>query len=231
MVFAGRSVLERKTVAEATAEELRMRILSGALQAGAQLRQEVLAAELGVSRIPLREALRLLEGEGLVTIVPHRGAVVSVLSPDEIGELFDLRVLIEPDLIRRAVPHMTPDDLREAEATLAGYKAALEHRDVGTWGRLNTRFHLALYRPARRPRSFALAQTLLDQADRYTRMQLLLTEGQLRAQQEHEALLAACRAGEIDRAGRLLDQHIRDAGRSLIEFMHRQAAKLPSPAL
>jgi DNA-binding GntR family transcriptional regulator len=231
MVFAGRNILERKTVAEAAAEELRMRILSGALQAGAQLRQEVLAAELGVSRIPLREALRLLEGEGLVTIVPHRGAVVSVLSPDEIGELFDLRVLVEPDLIRRAVPHMTPDDLREAEATLAGYKAALEHRDVGAWGRLNTRFHLALYRPARRPRSFALAQTLLDQADRYTRMQLLLTEGQLRAQQEHEALLAACRAGEIDQAGWLMEQHIRDAGGTLIEFMRRQAAKLPSPAL
>ncbi len=230
MVFAGRSVLERKTVAEAAAEELRMRILSGALQEGAQLRQEILAAEIGVSRIPLREALRLLEGEGLVTIVPHRGAVVSVLSPEEIGELFDLRLLIEPDLLRRAVPHMGPDDLREAEATLAGYKAALEQRDVGAWGRLNTRFHLALYRPARRPRSFALAQTLLDQTDRYTRMQLLLTEGQLRAQQEHEGLLTACRRGEFEQAGSLLELHIRDAGRSLIEFMRKQAAKLSSPA-
>jgi DNA-binding GntR family transcriptional regulator len=230
MVFAGRTVLERKTVAEAAAEELRMRILSGALQAGAQLRQEVLATELGVSRIPLREALRLLEGEGLVTIVPHRGAVVSVLSPDEIGELFDLRLLVEPDLIRRAVPHMAPDDLRAAETTLAGYKAALEQRDVEAWGRLNTRFHLDLYRPARRPRSFALAQTLLDQTDRYTRMQLLLTEGQSRAQQEHEGLLAACRAGEVEQAGSLMELHIRDAGRSLIEFMRKQAAKLPSPA-
>jgi DNA-binding GntR family transcriptional regulator len=230
MVFAGRTVLERKTVAEAAAEELRMRILSGALQAGAQLRQEVLASELGVSRIPLREAFRLLEGEGLVTIVPHRGAVVSVLSPDEIGELFDLRLLVEPDLIRRAVPNMALDDLRAAETTLAGYKAALEQRDVEAWGRLNTRFHLDLYRPARRPRSFALAQTLLDQTDRYTRMQLLLTEGQTRAQQEHEGLLAACRAGEVEQAGSLMELHIRDAGRSLIEFMRKQAAKLPSPA-
>ena len=154
-----------------------------------------------------------------------------MLSPDEIGELFDLRLLIEPDLIRRAVPHMEPDDLREAEATLAGYKAALEQRDVEAWGRLNTRFHLALYRPARRPRSFALAQTLLDQTDRYTRMQLLLTEGQLRAQQEHEGLLTACRArrGRARRAS-LLELHIRDAGRSLIEFMRKQAAKLSSPA-
>jgi DNA-binding GntR family transcriptional regulator len=224
MVFAGRAAaLERKTVAESAADELRSRILAGVLQAGSQLRQEVLAAELGVSRIPLREALRLLEGEGLVTIVPHRGAVVSVLSPEEIGELFDLRVLIEADLVRRAVPKMTREELREAEETLAGYKSAFERRDVQSWGGLNTRFHLALYRPARRPRSLALAQTLLDQTDRYTRMQLLLTSGESRAQQEHQDLLAACRAGEAEQAGRLLERHIRTAAATLIEFMRQQA--------
>jgi len=223
MAFAGRTALERKTVAEAAAEELRSRILSGALQEGIQLRQEVLAAELGVSRIPLREALRLLEGEGLVTIVPHRGAVVSVLSPEEIGELFDLRVLIEPDLIRRAIPNMTAEDLREAADTLAGYKSAFERRNVESWGSLNTRFHIALYRPARRPRSLALAQTLLDQTDRYTRMQLLLTSGESRAQQEHEDLLAACRAGEVEEAGKLMERHIRGAGTTLTEFMRKQA--------
>jgi DNA-binding GntR family transcriptional regulator len=223
MAFAGRTALERKTVAEAAAEELRSRILSGALQEGIQLRQEVLAAELGVSRIPLREALRLLEGEGLVTIVPHRGAVVSVLSPEEIGELFDLRVLIEPDLIRRAIPNMRAEDLREAADTLAGYKFALAERNVESWGSLNTRFHIALYRPAHRPRSLALAQMLLDQTDRYTRMQLLLTSGESRAQEEHEGLLAACQTGEIEEAGRLMERHIRNAGATLTEFMRKQA--------
>src|SRR5689334_1452859 len=139
MAFAGKVALERKTVAEAAAQELRSRILSGVLPGGSQLRQEVLAAELGVSRIPLREAFRLLVGEGLVTIVPHRGAVVSVLSPEEIGELFDLRALIEPELIRHAIPNMTEEDLRNAEDTLAGYKSAFEQRDVESWGSLNTR--------------------------------------------------------------------------------------------
>lgn len=222
MAFAGRVVLERRTVAEAVAEELRSRILSGALQGGGQLRQEVLAAELGVSRIPLREAFRLLEGEGLVTIVPHRGAVVSVLSPEEIGEFFDLRALIEPDLIRRAVPNMTEEDLRSAEETLAGYKSAFERRDVESWGSLNTRFHVALYRPARRPRSLALAQSLLDQTDRYTRMQLLLTSGESRAQREHQDLLDACRTGDAEHAGSLMERHVRNAGATLVEFMHKQ---------
>jgi len=228
-VFASRTSVERKTVAEAVAEKLRARILTGDLREGSQLRQEVLAAELGVSRIPLREAFRRLEGEGLLTILPHRGAIVSVLSKDEIAEMFDLRALIEPDLIRRAVPNLSAADLREAEETLAGYKAAFEHRDVETWGKLNTQFHTALYRPAKRPRSFALAQTLLDQTDRYTRMQLLLTGGQSRAQREHAELLASCRAGNVERAGRLLESHIRQAGRSLVEFMRQQAAGSSPP--
>ena len=224
-MFANRSTLERKTVAEAVAERLRMRILAGELGEGEQLRQEILASEMGVSRIPLREALRLLEGEGLIAIAPHRGAVVAVRSPEEIGELFDLRALLEPDLLRHAIPRMTEKDLREADVTLAGYKKAFARRDVEAWGRLNTEFHLALYRPAERPRSLGLVRSLLDQTDSYTRMQLLLTGGQSRAQREHGELLSLCRAGKVARAGKLLEDHVREAGRSLVEFMVKRAAK------
>lgn len=223
-VFAKRSSLERKTVAEAAADTLRMRILSGDLGEGEQLRQEVLAAELGVSRIPLREAFRLLEGEGLITIAPHRGAVVAVRSPEEIGELFDLRVLLEPDILRHAIPKLTERDLREAGDILAGYNKALAARDVEAWGRLNTQFHLALYRPAERPRSLALVRSLLDQTDGYTRMQLLLTGGQSRAQREHTELLELCRARKTTAAAKLVEDHVREAGRSLVDFMRKQAA-------
>lgn len=224
-MFANKSTIERKTVAEAVAETLRLRILAGELSEGEQLRQEILASELGVSRIPLREAFRLLEGEGLITIAPHRGAVVAVRSPEEIGELFDLRALLEPDLIRYAIPRMAEKDLREAEAALAGYQKAFARGDVEAWGRLNTMFHLALYRPAARPRSLGLVRALLDQTDSYTRMQLLLTGGQSRAQREHGDLLDACRAGKVNRAARLLEDHVREAGQSLVDFMRRRAAK------
>jgi DNA-binding GntR family transcriptional regulator len=227
-VFANRSSIERKTVAEAVADTLRMKILSGELKEGEQLRQEVLAADLGVSRIPLREAFRLLEGEGLITIAPHRGAVVAVRSPEEIGELFDLRVLLEPDLLRHAIPKLTERDLREADTILTGYRKALLQRDVEAWGRLNTQFHLALYRPAQRPRSLALVRSLLDQTDGYTRMQLLLTGGQPRAQREHTELLELCRARKSAAAAALVEEHVREAGRSLVEFMQKQAAKKTS---
>jgi len=223
-VFAKRSTIERKTVAESVAETLRTRILAGELSEGEQLRQEVLAADLGVSRIPLREAFRLLEGEGLITIAPHRGAVVAVRSPEEIGELFDLRVLLEPDIMRHAVPKLTERDLSEAAVILDGYNKALAERDVQAWGRLNTQFHLALYRPAARPRSLALVRSLLDQTDSYTRMQLLLTGGQQRAEREHTELLKLCRARETNAAAKLVEDHVREAGRSLVDFMHKQAA-------
>ncbi len=227
-MFANRSAVDRKTVAEAVADTLRMRILSGDLGEGAQLRQEVLAAELGVSRIPLREAFRLLEGEGLITIAPHRGAVVAVRSPEEIGELFDLRVLLEPDILRHAIPKLTERDLREAADILSGYNKALAARDVEAWGRLNTQFHLALYRPAERPRSLALVRSLLDQTDGYTRMQLLLTGGQSRAQREHTELLELCRARKASAAAKLVEDHVREAGRSLVDFMRKQAARKKS---
>jgi DNA-binding GntR family transcriptional regulator len=211
--------VQHKTVAEAVADALRNRILSGDLPEGALLRQELLAQELGVSRIPLREAFRCLEAEGLVTIVPHRGTVVSAPAINEIAELFDLRAMIEPDLIERAVPQLSPADLRNAEHILAQYKAAFAQRDVLAWGTLNTQFHLALLRPSGRSRSLQLAQSLLDQTDRYTRMQLLLTGGQSRAQQEHTALLRACRKGNGDKAAELLRRHVLNAGKSLLHFL------------
>src|SRR5438874_11719461 len=99
--------IQRQTVAGMTVDALRERILRGDYPEGEPLRQDALADELGVSRIPVREALRQLEAEGLVTFSPHRGAVVSSLSLDEIVELFELRAEIETDLLARAIPRTT----------------------------------------------------------------------------------------------------------------------------
>jgi DNA-binding GntR family transcriptional regulator len=223
------TTLPRVTVTDSVVDALRSRILSQQLPEGTQLKQQSLAAELGVSRIPLREAFQRLEAEGLLTIIPHRGAVVSSPSVDEISELFDLRAMIEPDLIRRAVPLFSSVNLREAQKILTAYKVAFDRRDVAAWGMLNTAFHLALYTPSGRTRSVALVHRLLDQTDRYTRMQLLLTGGQSRAQQEHVALLRACRARDADLAAALVAAHVRDAGQDLLRFLTmRQGQKQPA---
>src|SRR5205085_10934067 len=104
----------RQTVASLTVATLRERILRSEYPEGEPLRQDAIAAALGVSRIPVREALRQLEAEGLVAFSPHRGAVVSSLSPAEIDEVFTLRASLESDLVRRAVPRLTDEEIRNA---------------------------------------------------------------------------------------------------------------------
>lgn len=219
------SPIPRQTVARLTLERLRSKILRGDYAEGAPLRQDALAAELGVSRIPVREALRQLETEGLVTFSPHVGAVVSSLSLSEIMELFELRAQIESELLRRAMPRLDAIQLTRAAEVLDAYEAAFRARDVARWGELNWKFHAALLEPAGRPLTMGLLQNLHNQSDRYTRLQLALTHGEDRADEEHRTILETVRGREVARACALLRGHILGAGRSLLEFLrvHRES--------
>jgi DNA-binding GntR family transcriptional regulator len=222
---SGPRTIERQTVAAATTRALREKILSGEIGEGEQLRQDALAAEYGVSRIPLREALRQLEAEGLVSFYPHRGAVVSTLSLAEIEELFEIRALIEPDVLRRAIPKLTEDDFLRAEEILDTARASFQSAThVGQWGELNWKFHSTLYAPAGRPRSMAVIEKLNINIDRYLRIQLLLTNGTGRAYDDHHAMLDACRERDVAGATRMLKRHILEAGRSLVECLQQQRA-------
>ncbi len=207
--------LARRSIPEEIAASLRDRILAGEFKAGEQLRQDGLAADYGVSRIPVREALRRLEAEGLVAIEPHKGAVVSGLEPAEIRELFEMRALLEAELIRLAVPRLTAADVAEAEAALNAYEAGLAAGRVEDWGGLNWRFHGALYRAAGRPRWIEQVQALNLQTDRFIRLQLALTGALDRARSEHLAILTLARAGEADDAAALVRRHILEAGEAL----------------
>jgi DNA-binding GntR family transcriptional regulator len=214
--------LQRQTVASMTLDAIRDGILHGHYTEGEPLRQDALADELGVSRIPIREALRQLETEGLVTFNPHRGAIVSSLSLAEIEEVFELRATIEPDLLRRAMPHLTTYQLDQADEVLDRYAVALRTGDVSQWGELNWQFHASLYAPAERPITMGIVQRLHQQSDRYLRMQLALTHGETRANEEHRAIAAAARAHDTKRACQLVRDHIAGAGRSLLAFLRER---------
>jgi DNA-binding GntR family transcriptional regulator len=221
---AKRLPVARQTLAAATVEAIRDRILDGTYAEGEQLRQDALASELGVSRIPVREALRQHEAEGLVTFSPHRGAVVSSLSIAEIEELFDLRATLETDLLRRAVPHLTDEDFDRAAEILDAYDEAFENGDVAAWGDLNWQLHSTLYAAAERPLTMGVVDNLHHQTNRYARMQLSLTHGESRAKGEHRAIVTAARRRNVDRACSLLSAHILGAGRSLVRFLSGQRA-------
>jgi DNA-binding GntR family transcriptional regulator len=179
--------IQRRTLTGMTLDALRERILHGDYPEGEPLRQDAIADELGVSRIPVREALRQLEAEGLVTFSPHRGAVVSTMSLQEIAELFELRAEIESDLLRRAIPNMKNEDHNRAKEILVAYEIALRAGEVAKYGELNWQFHSTLYAPAARAFTMSMVGKLHQQSDRYLRMQLALTHGETRAKDEHRA--------------------------------------------
>lgn len=217
--MASHQAPQRVTVATAAIEAIRERILTGEYPEGSPLRQDALAKELGMSRIPVREALRQLETEGLVSLQPHVGAIVSTLSLPEIKELFEVRALIEGDLLRRSIPLMEQEHITEAEETLQGYEIALEEREVSAWGEWNWKFHSIIYSPAGQPLTMGIIQNLHNHSDRYLRMQLALTRGEIRASEEHRAILAAVKGKEVEYARSLLTAHILGASRSLLEFL------------
>ncbi len=203
----------------AAADELRRRILDGEFPAGFQLRQDALAEEFGVSRIPLREALVQLEAEGLVRIVPHRGAVVSELSIAEIEEVFELRALIEPRLLRRSAALLATSDFDKLNQIVDEYSAELRAEHVSRWGEMNTQLHMLLYSHAGQSRSIGIVSNLLQESDRHTRLQLSLTGGMERAEREHAELVRLCAERQIDEACSLLQSHIENVATSLLTFL------------
>jgi DNA-binding GntR family transcriptional regulator len=221
--------IQRQTIASMTVTAMRERILRGEYPEGEPLRQDALAEDLGVSRIPVREALRQLEAEGLVTFSPHRGAVVSVLSLAEIEELFELRAEIEGNLLRRAIPRMTKDHLDRAIDVLDEFEDALAAGQAANWGQLNWHFHSALYAPANRVVTMGVLQKLHQHSDRYFRLRMFLAHGGGSPNDEHRAIWAAVAEKDVSASVALMNSHILDAGTSLISMLREQRSAAPVP--
>jgi DNA-binding GntR family transcriptional regulator len=213
---ASDSAIPRQSLTLAVADKLRDQIIRGEIPEGAQLRQDAIATQFRVSRIPVREALRQLDAEGLIAIVPNRGAIVPALSPDDIEELFSIRALLEPEVLKLSIPHLTEEDFSEAEGVLRKYVRELRREEhLSAWGRLNWQFHSILYSRANQPRFMAIIRNVNNSGERYTRLQLYLTHGMKRANEEHHEMLELCRQRDVAAACKLLRQHIQYAGESL----------------
>jgi DNA-binding GntR family transcriptional regulator len=219
--------IARQSLTSAVADKLRDRIIRGEIPEGSQLRQDAIATQYKVSRIPVREALRQLDAEGLITIVPNRGAVVPALSPEDIEELFSIRALLEPEVLGLSIPRLTEQDFSEAEAVLRRYVSELRREDhLSEWGRLNWQFHSILYSRADQPRFMAIIRNVNNSGERYTRLQLYLTHGIKRANEEHHEILELCRKREVAAACKLLRQHIRYAGESLKQALEQKRTQV-----
>lgn len=214
---SGRGRLVRKTAVELVADEVRNRILSGQLAPGSALRQEALSEELGVSRIPLREAMRLLSAEGLVDLIPHRGAFVSMLSKDEVQEFFDLRMRLEPWLMHEAAMRITDAELQRAETLVQ----QMDTIGPEAWGRLNWELHETLYRAAGRPAALAIVRALHEKSERYFRFQVVNAPIRQQSHEEHMALVELCRHRQADKAEALLEHHIGEAAEQILSIVSK----------
>ena len=191
----------------ALAEQLRQRILSGAAEPGQPIRQDTLAAELGVSKIPLREALARLEEEGLLRSELNRGWFVTPLTAAEAREVYALRLTLEPGSAAGAAARASLRDQAEAIVALEALEAATTShgREVGA---LNRAFHLALVRPAAQPLTFDIIQRLHVISERYVRKHLEPQGRDARANDEHRALIEAWLARDEKTVTKLLLAHI-----------------------
>jgi DNA-binding GntR family transcriptional regulator len=194
---------------EMVAAVLREAILAGALAPRQPVRQDGVAARLGISKIPVREALRRLEAEGLVVFHPNRGVTVAPLSASESREIVEMRVALETLALRHAVPALGARDLRRAEALAA----ELEHEDdAARRSALNWDFHACLYGPADRPLLLDAVRGLHLRFDRYMRLVLSTLHHHPQSQREHRELLAACAARDVSAAVTILTAHVETAG-------------------
>ncbi|HEX9835162.1 MAG TPA: GntR family transcriptional regulator, partial [Mycobacterium sp.] len=151
------------------AAQLRVEILHGDVAPGSKLAQAGLADRFGVSRIPVRDALAILAGEGLVQPLSNATAIVTGMSVEELQELYDLRLSIEPRTTEIAVPNVGRADILYMRRQLA---IMAEPVDGRTWLAANTEFHAAVYRRANRPRTIELIEQLRRLTDRYVYLHL-----------------------------------------------------------
>lgn len=210
---------DRRTRVDETVAAIRADIVNNVLLPGQSLRQEELARRYAVSRIPLREALRRLQAEGLVVLRPFRGAVVSELTDDEARELVELRLLLMRHALRLAVPLLTEDDLARAQSAL---EAARDATDLATWGARIDAFYLALCAPAGRPRLLAMLRDMQNQSQRYRAR--IFADPALRAhfRAGTQRLLEFCRERDAEGATREVEGYMREA---LDRYMNQLASR------
>jgi len=200
------SILVR-TISDQAYEVMRERILNGAMAGGSPVRQDTVADELGVSKIPLREALTRLEQDGLVVSYPNRGFIVRSMSADEAEEVFELRLKLEPDAMAQACLRVDRADQEAASEALE-----VMERDTAPGGLenvvLNRKFHMALVRPGVGLITTQFVERLNVLAERYVRMHLEPVGRDSRAHVEHRTLLNAWLERDALRVAELSEAHI-----------------------
>lgn len=213
--------VKTKVASERVADILAQRILSGELRPGERIKQDELAAELGISRIPVRDALRILETRGLVSLKANAGARVTSLTVKDMDMSYRLREMLEPMLLADSIPRLTDADLDE----MADLKRQLEElQDLGEYLTLSRAFHWASFRGHDSPLLAQIVERLWDTTQSYrlayARLSLKDAERWSVMRAERDLLFRAIRRREADMAAKLLAIHIQRTRMALLPYSH-----------
>jgi DNA-binding GntR family transcriptional regulator len=212
------------TAQEAVLAELRRYINTGGLRPGTQIVQDVLAEELGVSRVPLREALKTLEAEGHVDYIAHRGYFVAELSLADLLEVNRLRQLLEAEAIRVAGPQLTSEAVERMVDLERDLEIAGEQADIATMQRVNQQFHFVLFEAARMPRLERLLRVLWDATEVYRAVYLQSPTQRARVLDDHQMIIDSAVSGDPEEVIRILDRHRDNAATAIRGMLERREA-------
>lgn len=210
---------EMPSVSEIIIKHIREAIIAGHIAENEPVRQDEIAKLFNVSKIPVREALKQLEAEGLVEFKKNRGAIVTRISEQELAQIFEVRVMLETKLIQLAIPNMTDKTIKKAEQIC---NAFVDTMDIGQWTTLNWQLHACLYEPAERPYMLSLIRSIYDKIERYLRIQMSVSEGKSKANDEHHAIVNACKAKDIQLATHLIETHINGVCEALYQHLPKK---------
>ncbi|MGE5380198.1 MAG: GntR family transcriptional regulator [Methylocystaceae bacterium] len=211
-----------KPLREVVFETLREAIISGILKPGERMMEIQLAEELGVSRTPVREAIRKLELEGFVVMIPRKGAYVSDISFKDINDIFEIRGSLEMLAAGLACERITDDELEKLEWLLVQKWECIEKNDLETMVENDTLFHEALYRASRNDRMWQIVSNLREQIQRF-RTTSLGSPGRMKeAWEEHKDLVEAISDRNISLAQELAARHIDNAENRLLETLRQR---------
>ncbi len=203
------TVEKKVTISARISKVLADRIIAGEIAPGAPLRQDHIAEEFGASHVPVREAFKMLEAQGLAISAPRRGVRVAAFELSEVKEVAEMRAALEVLALRHAAPHLTSAILDAAqEASNAGERS----RDVRSWEEANRNFHCLLLRPCGMPRLLATIDDLHAVSARFL-FAGWRSEWELRSEHDHRGIIDALRKGQIDIAASILARHVQWIGR------------------
>ncbi|MGQ9585062.1 MAG: GntR family transcriptional regulator [Anaerolineae bacterium] len=214
------------TLREWVVEQIQSDLVQGRLKPGDLLDQVAIAAKLGVSRTPVREALFLLEAQGVVEFDPRRGMSVRSLSPDDVEDDHLVLATLERLVAGLAVPRLTPSDLARMKGLMAQSEALLENGMTGELHKVNREFHQTLYQACGRPRLIQFLQAnLWTHTRHYNRLFIDLPGAAAWRMDIHREILKACEAGDVARAQELVFQDDMETGRRVAAYLRQREAQ------